>query len=142
LDKGEEHFRFSRSSQEQLKDSFFREIEKVGSLRDLDPGKINEFAEGLGRIIHKDIAKSQLRRVYGEMKRLQRREAFDEKLLDPLAPRLAYASARHGELKIVYEVFRKCRPKIKGREDLDKFILLLEALVAYHRYYEEYPPGR
>jgi CRISPR type III-A-associated protein Csm2 len=122
--------------QQKLKDSFFEEIEKVSSLKELDPRKINEFAESLGRIIHKDIATSQLRKVYGEIKKLQRKALFDEKLLDPFAPRLAYASARHRELETVYDVFKKCRPKIKGSEDLEKFIFILEALVAYHKYYE------
>ncbi len=122
-----------------VKESFFREIDQLNSLKSLDPGKINEFADKLGGLIHHDIATSQLRRVYGEIKRLQRGATFDAKGLDIFTPRLAFASARKPELETIYEVFKRCRPKItnKDKEDLNKFVFIIEALVAYHKYHEE-----
>jgi len=120
-----------------LKADFFREIDHVESLANLDPQKINEFADNIAKIIHADIATSQLRKVYGEMKRLQKSAKFEAKKLSVFAPRLAYASARTHQLQHVYELFEKCRPKISNEKDMEKFIYILEALVAYHKYYYE-----
>lgn len=125
-----------------LEKEFFAKIDSLNLLRKLQPKDINEFADKLGDIIHEDIATSQLRKVYGEIKRLQRGKTFEAKALEVLAPRLAYAAARKPELKHVYELFEKCKTKIEEKEDLDMFVYLLEALVAYHKYHHAERGGR
>lgn len=139
--KGKEVAKLDRSGIDisNLKKDFFREIESCGQLKNLDSEKINDFADKLASLVRKDIATSQLRKVYSEIKRIQRSaiksRSLDRKALSLLTPRLAYAAARKPELRHVYELFEKCKPKILDEGDLNNFVYVLEALVAYHKYY-------
>ncbi|MEM3383584.1 MAG: type III-A CRISPR-associated protein Csm2 [Nitrososphaerales archaeon] len=115
---------------------FLEKLSKITSLKELKIEEINEFAKNLAEKIGKDITTTQLRKVYGEIKRLQR-ETFDKKELHMLGPRLAYAFAREEQPVDIYAIFEKCYPKIGEKKDLDTFAYILEALVAYHRYEKE-----
>lgn len=131
---------YSKTEQiSRLKTAFFQEIDKERSLKTLDPEKINDFADKLGGIVREDIATSQLRKVYNEIKKIQRSvkksRILDKKSLAILEPRLAFAAARKHELKPVFELFEKCIPKINDGEDLDKLVYIMEALIAYHKYH-------
>ncbi|MCP8309197.1 MAG: type III-A CRISPR-associated protein Csm2 [archaeon] len=119
-------------------EDFLEKIKNISSLKELKPEKINEFASNLAKDlikeIREDITTTQLRKVYGEIKRLQREETFDEKKLYILDPRLAYATAREKKLNDIYAIFKECLPKIKEKPDLNMFTYILEAIVAYHKY--------
>jgi CRISPR type III-A-associated protein Csm2 len=116
--------------------AFLEKIGRITSLNELKIEEINEFAKALAEKIGKDITTTQLRKVYGEIKRLQR-EDFDVRELYMLEPRLAYAFARGEQPADIYAIFEKCYPKIKDEKDLNTFAYILEALVAYHRYEKE-----
>jgi CRISPR type III-A-associated protein Csm2 len=121
-------------------ENFLKKIEEINSLKALGPEEINEFATNLAKDlikekgIREDITTTQLRKVYNEIKRLQREETFDEKKLYILDPRLAYATAREKGLNDIYAIFKECLPKIKEKPDLNMFTYILEAIVAYHKY--------
>jgi|GEM_PF-6581530 CRISPR type III-A-associated protein Csm2 len=117
-------------------EEFLRKIDQMNLLRDLKIEEINESVKKIAKEIRGDITTTQLRKVYGEIKRLQREEGFNERELYMLEPRLAYASAR-GKQYDIYAIFEKSYPKIRDKKDLNTFAYILEALVAYHRYEEE-----
>lgn len=119
---------------------FLKKIERITSLKGIEIEEINESVKKIAKEIREDITTTQLRKVYGEIKRLQR-EVFDERKLYMLEPRLAYAFARGEQRADIYAIFEKCYPKIKDEKDLNRFAYILEALVAYHKYEKELRKG-
>ncbi len=103
------------------------------------------FADKFGKIIsHKfnGISTSQIRNVYGEMKRIQLKGFDNEKtafLL--LKPKLAYNAGRHKRegMQLFKEFFNKAydliEPGEKGKKQYENLMLLMEAILAYHKAY-------
>jgi len=104
--------------------------------------KAQEFAE---EFVNSGVTTSQLRRIYSEVKRAESEFKFDEnsqkarRTLVLLKPQLAYAASRNGEMEQVKEVVTDYIDKaIGGNErNMEAFFSLMEAIVAYHAYFEE-----
>lgn len=86
------------------------------------------------------LTTNQLRKFYGEVKRLQMRK-FDDIKTDfiLLKPKLAYAVGRakkQNKIKDFYEVISYLIDNVKSTNDFENFIKFFEAIVAYHKFYE------
>lgn len=116
-----------------------------GTLTPSDARKINEYAEERGKqLVDEGVTSSQLRRIYSEIKRAQTQYRSDgdaesaKKRLVLLKPKLAYAAARDDEMEELKDRVEGLMNKwVEQEDDLDHFFEVVEALVAYHQYYEQ-----
>lgn len=94
----------------------------------------------------KPMTTSQLRRFFGEVKRIEMQSAPNTSDIAMLNPLLAYAVGRdkdnngHNKTRILefFEEMSKAISAIRSdnlNEDYDNFIQIFEAIVAYHKYY-------
>jgi CRISPR-associated protein Csm2 len=107
--------------------------DKISSQR---PGKIQYRA---------NLSTSQLRKFFGEMKRIQAQEFDNEGRwkaeFQMLKPKLAYAVGRErsADPKIVdfYHELSSGIDAVETKEQFHTFVQLVEAIVAYHKYFEK-----
>jgi CRISPR-associated protein Csm2 len=101
------------------------------------------FAEFFGRyLVSLDLSTSQIRNVFGEIKRLQQSQKLDQNHLLMIKPRLVYSTERKGTKgsKKFREVIEKAFDMvIQARDEKQKitrfenFANFFEAILAYHR---------
>jgi CRISPR type III-A-associated protein Csm2 len=119
----------------------------------IDRDQIDQTAEEHARKYHdQDVKTSQLRQVYGEVKRAQSEfrqqgsgtsanQAVDKArtILYLLLPHLTYAAGRQEEMvEFTNDVRGWIYHAVDGdKAGLKKFFELMEAIVAYHKYYTE-----
>lgn len=124
----------------------FIKFQKVWIEKDADEAMIN-FAEILGKFLsplRKDdksaLSNSQIRNVYGEIKRIQMsidKNGWD--VVKPtflmLKPKVAYAAGRNRNLGIVVfkEFFNLAASSVTNKKEYLNFCNLIEAVLAYHR---------
>lgn len=93
-------------------------------------------AENIANSI-RDLKTAQLRRIYGEVKRMEmdfeKSSEFVRDKVVLLKPRLAYAASKKKELKPLADIFSQCIDKIHDRDDFLKFVNFFEAILAYHK---------
>lgn len=113
--------------------SRYREDIKQAIGRD-DVEKLVEVAQRIGKhLAQQKLATSQIRNVFGEVKRMQQR-GFDRNRLLLLKPRLAYAAGRHGgAVKDLKDVLEAAIGEVKDEEGFGRFVNFFEAILAYHR---------
>jgi CRISPR-associated protein Csm2 len=96
-------------------------------------------------IFRKELSTNQLRKFFGEMKRLQAQE-FDENGLwlaefRMLKPKLAYAVGKDTSInpKIIdfYQELEIGINAVSNKVHFKNFVQLVEAIVAYHKYFEK-----
>jgi CRISPR-associated protein Csm2 len=95
------------------------------------------FSEDFGKYLAQNkLTTSQIRNIYGELKRIQMKGFDDEKtsfLL--LLPKMAYAAKRnvnHG-LTAFKQVFDKLHKDVKTAEHYKNMMDIMEAILAYHK---------
>jgi len=102
------------------------------------------FAEGMGKILKDDgLTTSQIRNVFGEMRKIQMNGFEKEKsnfLL--LKAKLAYATKRQQAkgMDKFYELFCEAYNSVdttseKGTAQFDKLLQVMEAVLAYHKFH-------
>ena len=107
-----------------------------------DSEKLIESAKNFGSHLSKKLSTSQIRNIYGEVKRMRE---FDKNRLNLLRAKLAYTAGRHGDKdrrtgKLVgpivdlQEVLDEALKKV-NEETFENFKNFFEAILAYHRYY-------
>jgi CRISPR-associated protein Csm2 len=103
-----------------------------------DAIKLVEVAERLGKELKQNrLTTSQIRNVFGEVKRLQMRpfdrQAARQLLL--LKPRLAYQAGRHGgAVRDLARVLSKAVDRVgEDPQRFANFVEFFEAILAYHR---------
>ena len=82
---------------------------------------------------------NQLRKFFGEVKR-QQMQGYNETQFILLKPKLAYAVGRYkGQTKIgdFYKVMTNAIDLVKDEKSFKNFIMVFEAIVAYHKATEE-----
>ncbi|MDM7912946.1 MAG: type III-A CRISPR-associated protein Csm2 [Methanotrichaceae archaeon] len=93
-------------------------------------------AENLASSI-KDLKTAQLRRIYGEVKKMEmefdKQHEFNRDRAVLLKPRLAYAASKKPEVKPIAEIFSLCMDKVHDHDDFLRFVSFFEAILAYHR---------
>ncbi|HPD64663.1 MAG TPA: type III-A CRISPR-associated protein Csm2 [Bacteroidia bacterium] len=96
-------------------------------------------------VFRKELSTSQLRKFFGEMKRLQIQE-FDDKNLwlanfRMIKPKLAYAVGRETSPnpKIIdfYHELEIGINAVETKEHFQNFVQIVEAIVAYHKFFEK-----
>lgn len=109
-------------------------------------GKINNIAEKRGKeFAEAGVTTSQIRQIYAEVKRAETQYRSQDETAQAratlllLKPKLAYTASRHEEMDVVKEFFITLIDKYVEPDDgnLDLFFELMEAIIAYHRYYTE-----
>ena len=133
------------------------ELNKYDCLRDVDSKLILENEVGFAHIIAKypkdpkkprkeDINTSQLRKFFGEIKKIETKESWKKMETDfyLLKPRMAVAVGRKNIPEPFYRVMMVIMSKVDNgdteevkKENFEKFVKLFEAIVAYRKY--EYP---
>ena len=108
-----------------------------------DTKKLVEDAEKLGKHLGRRLSTSQIRIIFSEVKQMRE---YDRDKLNLLRPKMAYIAGRHGQRKEgrlvgpivdLQKVLDECIRKISSEEDFKNFKYFFEAILAYHRYYEE-----
>lgn len=109
--------------------------------------KTVKFAEDFGRYLAQKeggepLTTSQLRKFFGEVKHQQMKGYLESEFV-MLKPKLAYAVGRakkNSKIKDFYDVMSDAIDKVTQSSDKEKafknFISVFEAIVAYHKKYE------
>lgn len=116
------------------------EIEKVAQ-EEVDISEIIEkggeplvtAAEILGRKLARSLKTSQIRKVYGAVKKIQMSEEFNRNELIMLKPKLAYAAARKPEVEDLKDTLTKAINEVDDDKKFKNFVDFFEAILAYHR---------
>jgi CRISPR-associated protein Csm2 len=125
-----------RDRRTSTEDEVTSHISKIGSFKDYAGDLLVKDAENLAGSI-RDLKTAQLRRIYGEVKRMEMdfgkgEGSFSRDRVVMLKPRLAYAASKKPEVNPIKNVFSKCIDKIQGPEDFSRFVSFFEAILAYH----------
>jgi len=121
-------------------------------LRDDTAKQMVQFADKLAKEIHSDVSTSQIRNVYGTVKKLEMQNKFDSKAyrqLLLLKPKLAYARGRADPKKKTTQAEPKKKTSfekleealgdaidavsIEKPETFKRFCNFFEAILAYHK---------
>jgi CRISPR-associated protein Csm2 len=103
-----------------------------------DAHTLVEVAERLGQDFANGLSTSQIRNVFGEVKRLQMKR-FDEQTareLILLKPKLAYQAGRHDRTKVpqLADVLSKAIDRVgSDQARFEHFVDFFEAILAYHK---------
>ena len=90
-------------------------------------------AEILGRKLARNLKTSQIRKIYGAVKKIQMSDEFSQNDLIMLKPKLAYAAARKPEVEDLKETLTKAINEVDNDEKFKNFVDFFEAILAYHR---------
>lgn len=111
--------------------------------------KVDKTGERIGKKFAKnEVSTNQLRKIYGEIKRAENELKIEgdieqaKQTLLLIKPHLAYAAARHEEMRaagVKSEISRFMDLVVGdgGNEEMELFFRIMEAIVAYHAYYTE-----
>ena len=92
-------------------------------------------AENLGRKLARNLKTSQIRKVYGAVKKIQMSDKFNQNELIMLKPKLAYAAARKSEVEDLKNTLTQAINHVDNSDKFKNFVDFFEAILAYHRAY-------
>lgn len=109
-------------------------------------GRDGLFKSDRGRpIFRKKLSTTQLRKFFGDLKSLEANtssQSFDLAKVKMMKPKLAYAVGKdksdNPKIKDLYFEFERALNAIAAYEHFKNFMQLFEAVVAYHKYYENH----
>ncbi len=108
-------------------------IRELPSILGGDSQKLVQVADKFGEHLAKGLSTSQIRNIFGEIKKMR---VYDKDKLNLLRPKIAYAAGRHGgKVKDLQRVLDKAIQSINNEENFKMFQEFFEAILAYHRYY-------
>ena len=92
-------------------------------------------AEDLGnRLENRRLKTSQIRKVYGAVKKIQMSEEFNRNELIMLKPKLAYAAARNDAVTDLKDALTQAIDKVgNDPKRFKNFVDFFEATLAYHK---------
>ena len=92
-------------------------------------------AEQLGKQLARNLTTSQIRNIYGAVKKMQMKGKLDTHKLLMLKPKLAYAAKRHGGgVDTLKEVLTQAIDHVGGdQQKFNRFVDFFEAILAYHK---------
>ena len=96
-------------------------------------------AEELGKLLeNRGLKTSQIRKIYGAVKKIQVSEAFrqDDPIMNDLImlkPKLAYAAARNRAVTDLKDALTQAIDKVDSPERFKNFVDFFEATLAYHK---------
>ena len=95
-------------------------------------------AENLGRKLARNLKTSQIRKVYGAVKKIQMSDEFNQNELIMLKPKLAYAAARNNAVTDLKDALTQAIDKVgDDPKRFKNFVDFFEATLAYHRVYDD-----
>lgn len=120
--------------------------ETVEKYKPLDPQWIHEpitkeiveWCKSFGEYLSKGMKTSQLRKFFGEVKRIEMQEDINLSDVAMLNPLLAYAVGRDKNNRAkqsFQEEMSKAISEINNKKDFKNFVKIFEAIVAYHKLY-------
>jgi len=93
-----------------------------------------EAAEKLGEKLARNLKTSQIRKVYGAVKKIQMSDEFHRNDLIMLKPKLAYAAARNNEVTDLKDALTQAIDRVgDDPQRFKNFVDFFEATHAYHR---------
>jgi CRISPR-associated protein Csm2 len=99
--------------------------------------KTVEFAEEVGKFLAGNrLTTSQIRNVFGELKRIQMKGFESEKTsFYLLKPKMAYAAKRNENVGInaFKDIFNEGHKHVANKQTFENFVSLIEAILAYHK---------
>lgn len=104
-----------------------------------DAALLVERARSVAANLKDEASRTQLRRLYGEVKRIEMlwrgpREGEAQRRVLLLKPRLAYQVARHNKLRSLQRTIEPVIDAVEGdRQRFQRFVEFFEAIVAYAR---------
>ena len=91
-------------------------------------------AEDLGRTLkNRGLKTSQIRKIYGAVKKIQMSEDFQRSDLVMLKPKLAYAAARNREVTDLKDALTQAIDQVDDEKKFKNFVDFFEATLAYHK---------
>lgn len=120
-------------------DQLYQIKENINKLKSFGEYKADKLVNDAKEIAEKikDLKTAQLRRIYGEVKRIEmdfeKTGDFNRDRLVLLKPRLAYAASKKDEVKPLTEILSVCIDKINSHDDFAHFVNFFEAILAYHK---------
>ena len=102
-----------------------------------------ETADTLGRRLNEiqpereKLSTSQIRNIYGAVKKMQMKGGLDPHKLLMLKPKLAYAAKRHGKgVNMLKEILTRAIDMVgNDPANFNRFVDFFEAILAYHKAY-------
>jgi CRISPR-associated protein Csm2 len=94
-------------------------------------------AEQRGKQLARDLTTSQIRNIYGAVKKMQMKGELDSHKLLMLKPKLAYAAKRHGGgVNTLKDVLTQAIDLVgNDSKNFNRFVDFFEAILAYHKAY-------
>ncbi len=94
------------------------------------------FCEDFGKHLSRKLSSSQIRNVYGELKRIQMKGFDNEKAsFILLKPKMAYSIKRNKGVNELGEVFNSAYDAVDDSKTFKNLMDFMEALLAYHKSY-------
>ena len=91
-------------------------------------------AESLGQKLARNLRTSQIRKVYGAVKKIQMSDEFRQNDLIMLKPKLAYAAARNDAVMDLKDALTQAIDQVgDDPQKFKNFVDFFEATLAYHR---------
>mgnify|MGYP000398031802 CR=1 FL=1 len=93
-------------------------------------------ADFLGKHFRNSLSTSQIRNVFGNVKRMEQKgfeKSKKEFLL--LKPKLAYSAGREPRLRDLEKVLTNAIDSVGNSESFENFCKFFEAILCYHRFY-------
>ena len=91
-------------------------------------------AENLGQKLARNLKTSQIRKVYGAVKKIQMSDKFRRNDLLMLKPKLAYAAARNDEVTDLKDALTQAIDRVgDDPQRFKNFVDFFEATLAYHK---------
>ena len=125
-------------------DAAIREVFAPGKLSEVPTENLIDLAEGVAALcLFRDLKTSQIRNFFGHVKRLAsqfRNRGFSREEVELLRIPLVYARGRNDAIEPLYRACISALESIsdngdQGKQDFMRFDKLLEAIVAYHKFY-------
>ena len=141
-----QHQRGNYNSQKgRNRDSQRRDNRSPTKVEPLDPRVITEGgeilvkkAERLGEQLARNLTRSQIRNIYGAVKKMQMKGEPDRHKLAMLKPKLTYAAKRHGGgVNTLKDVLTQAIDLVgNDSKKFNRFVDFFEAILAYHKFYD------
>jgi CRISPR-associated protein Csm2 len=113
-----------------------KSIQSLNAMKDYQADNLVKDAEQLAGFLRTGLKTAQIRRIYGEVKRMQmdfKRTGFNRDRVVLLKPKMIYAANKKGEVRPLEKVLSACIDKVSDEGDFRRFVDFFEAILAYHK---------
>lgn len=118
-----------------------RDLSGIKKLADLTAEDIDAIGEDKGKQFANSIKTNQVRNIYSSVIALRVKAKLNREFnelkrdLILLKPKMAYAAGRQQVVRPFYDFVSSAIAATNDEKDLNNFIKVMEAIVAYHKFY-------